>query len=106
MDVQPGGLRGGDGMGSYLHSGFEWQAILLVNCMDVQYHLSMDTLLPTQWIAQCADRLRQHWRTVEPAQSEDLAVDLWRDEQLRAMLPEEAAAAWLSPVKAEVVGAD
>ena len=106
MDVQPEGLRGGDGMGSYLYSGSEWQAILLVNCMDVQYHLSMDTLLPTQWIAQCADRLRQRWRTVEPAQSEELAVDLWRDEQLRAMLPEEAAAAWLSPVKAEVVGAD
>lgn len=59
----------------------------------------MDTLLPTQWIAQCADRLHQRWRTVEPAQLEELAVDLWKDVQLRAMPPEEAAAIWLSPVK-------
>ncbi|HYW55774.1 MAG TPA: hypothetical protein VE934_02345 [Polaromonas sp.] len=61
----------------------------------------MDTLLPTQWIAQCAGRLHQHWRTVEPAQLEELAVDLWQDVQLRAMPPEEAAAAWLTPVKVE-----
>ncbi|MDP1740982.1 hypothetical protein [Polaromonas sp.] len=61
----------------------------------------MDTLLPTQWIAQCADRLHQRWRTVEPAQLEELAVDLWKDVQLRAMLPEEAAAVWLGPVKVQ-----
>ncbi len=73
--------------------------MVLVNCMYVQYHLLMHTLLPTQWIAQCADRLHQRWRTVEPAQLEELAVDLWRDVQLRAMPPEEAAVAWLSPVK-------
>lgn len=77
----------------------DWQAMVLVNCMDVQYDLPMDTLLPTQWIAQCADRLHQRWRTVEPAQLEELAVDLWKDAQLRAMPPEEAAAVWLSPVK-------
>lgn len=79
----------------------EWQVMVLVNCMDVQYDLPMDTLLPTQWIAQCADRLHQHWRTVEPAQLEELAVDLWKDVQLRAMPPEEAAAVWLSPVKVQ-----
>lgn len=79
----------------------EWQAMVLVNCMDVQYDLPMDTLLPTQWIAQCADRLHQRWRTVEPAQLEELAVDLWKDVQLRAMPPEEAAEAWLSPVKVQ-----
>jgi hypothetical protein len=61
----------------------------------------MDTLLPTQWIAQCADRLHQRWRTVEPAQLEELAVDLWKDVQLRAMPPEKAAAVWLSPVKVQ-----
>lgn len=77
----------------------EWQAMVLVNCMDVQYDLPMDTLLPTQWIAQCADQLHHHWRTVEPAQLEELAVDLWKDAQLRAMPPEEAAAVWLRPVK-------
>lgn len=79
----------------------EWQAMVLAYCMDVQYDLPMDTLLPTQWIAQCADRLYQRWRTVEPAQLEELAVDLWKDVQFRAMPPEEAAAAWLSPVKVQ-----
>ncbi len=79
----------------------EWQAMVLVNCMNVQYDLPMDTLLPTQWIAQCSDRLHQHWRTVAPAQLEELAVDLWKDVQLRAMPPEEAAAVWLSPVKVQ-----
>jgi hypothetical protein len=79
----------------------EWQAMVLAYCMNVQYDLPMDTLLPTQWIAQCADRLHQHWRTVEPAQLEELAVDLWKDAQLRAMPPEEAAAVWLSPVKVQ-----
>jgi hypothetical protein len=75
--------------------------MVLVYWMDVQYHLPMDTLLPTQWIAQCADRLHQRWRTVEPAELEALAVDLWKDAQLRAMPPEEAAAVWLSPVKVQ-----
>lgn len=69
--------------------------------MDVQYHLPMDTILPTQWIAQCADSLHERWRTVGPAQLEELAVALWQDEQLRAMPPEEAAAVWLSPVKVQ-----
>lgn len=81
--------------------GSDWQAMVLGTCMDVQYDLLMDTLLPTQWIAQCADRLHQRWRTVEPAQLEELAVDLWKDAQLRAMPPEDAAAIWLSPVKVQ-----
>ena len=32
---------------------------------------------------------------------EELAVDLWKDAQLRAMPPEDAAAIWLSPVKVQ-----
>ena len=50
------------------------------------------------WIAACAHVLQQRWRTVDPAQLEEVAGDLWRDERLRAMPPKEAAVAWLEPV--------
>jgi hypothetical protein len=50
------------------------------------------------WIAACAHRLQQHWRTVGPDLLEDVAGDLWADELLRAMAPAEAATDWLRPV--------
>ena len=43
------------------------------------------------WIAACAHALQRHWRTVDPEQLEELARDLWRDERLRGMSPNEAA---------------
>ncbi|WP_345537106.1 hypothetical protein [Variovorax defluvii] len=52
----------------------------------------------TIWIAACAHRLQQQWRTVDPLQLEEVAADLWRDERLRSMTPDEAARAWLEPV--------
>lgn len=58
----------------------------------------MDPLPPDIWIAACAHALQQQWRTVDPAQLEDVAGDLWRDERLRSMTPGEAARAWLEPV--------
>lgn len=58
----------------------------------------MDTLPAHVWIAACAHRLQQQWRTVDPDQLEELAGDLWRDERLRSMLPAEAARAWLEPL--------
>ncbi len=60
----------------------------------------MATLPAHIWIAACAHPLQQQWRTVDPAQLEDLAGDLWRDERLRAMGPDEAARGWLEPVTA------
>lgn len=59
---------------------------------------AMDHLSPTQWVAQCADRLQQRWQTVESAQLEEVAMELWRDSYLRALPPAEAAALWLIPV--------
>ena len=50
------------------------------------------------WIAVCAHQLQQQWRTVDPAQLEELAGDLWRDEALRVLSPDEAARVWLEPV--------
>lgn len=60
--------------------------------------LLMD-ILPTHiWIAACAHQLQQQWRTVDPAQLEDLASDLSKDKRLRSMDPSEAAQIWLEPV--------
>ncbi|MGJ7610794.1 MULTISPECIES: hypothetical protein [unclassified Variovorax] len=52
----------------------------------------------TLWIAACAHRLQRQWHTVDVVELEDVARDLWRDERLRAMWPEDAAARWLRPV--------
>lgn len=61
----------------------------------------MDTLRPTEWIAKCADRLHDRWHTVEPAQLEEVAMDIWRNDYLRSMDPAEAAAFWLTPVSTQ-----
>jgi hypothetical protein len=58
----------------------------------------MDDTSADIWIAACAHRLQQRWRTVDPLRLEDLAADLWRDPRLRAMAPGEAAENWLQPV--------
>jgi hypothetical protein len=58
----------------------------------------MEVLRPTEWIAKCAERLHDRWHTVEPAQLEEVAVDIWKNDQLRSMGPVDAAAFWLTPV--------
>ena len=58
----------------------------------------MDQLTPSQWIAQCAERLHERWATVDQAQLEEAAVGIWIDARLRALPPDEAAARWLSPI--------
>ena len=50
------------------------------------------------WIAACAHALQRHWRTVDPAQLEEVAADLWMDDRLRVLMPGEAAGLWLEPV--------
>jgi hypothetical protein len=52
----------------------------------------------TLWIAACACRLQRHWHSVDVLDLEDVARMLWRDDRLRAMWPEAAAADWLRPV--------
>lgn len=59
----------------------------------------MDSLPAPLWIAACAQRLQQHWRTVDRRQLEEAAEDLWKDERLRSMTPADAAAVWLEPVE-------
>ena len=58
-----------------------------------------DQEIPTDmWIYYCAKRLKQHWRTVDPEQLEELAADLAGDANLRALSPMAAAALFLEPV--------
>lgn len=58
----------------------------------------MEDLTPSQWIARCAQRLGERWRTVPLWELEAAAVEVWRDQRLRELPPDEAASRWLSPV--------
>ena len=57
-----------------------------------------DNLADVQWIAQCARRLREQWPRVELVLLEEIALELWRDERLRALSGEQAATEWLAPL--------
>jgi len=57
------------------------------------YHLT-----EAQWIAIAAHRLQHRWRSINPGQLDDLATELWRDEQLRHLDPSRAVDHWLAPV--------
>jgi hypothetical protein len=48
-----------------------------------------------EWIDRCSGRLQEHWRTVEPQQLDDVAIDLWHEPRWRQMEPELAATKWL-----------
>lgn len=60
----------------------------------------MESIPATLWIGTCAHRLQQQWHSVDPRELEEVARDLWRDERLRAMLPDAAALDWLRPIHA------
>jgi hypothetical protein len=55
----------------------------------------MQQVHASEWIDRCSKRLQEHWRTVEPAQLDDVAIDLWGEERWRALQPEDAATKWL-----------
>ena len=57
-----------------------------------------DNLADVQWVAQCANRLREQWPRADPTSLEDAALELWRCESLRSMAPVEAATRWLAPL--------
>jgi len=58
----------------------------------------MHQLTQGQWIAIAAHRLQHRWRSINPGQLDELASDLWRDEQLRMLDPSLAVDRWLAPV--------
>ncbi len=65
----------------------------------------MAELTPSQWIAQCADRLQLRWHTLDRMQLEEAAMELWRGARWRGMAPAQAAGEWLQPVDAAVATA-
>jgi hypothetical protein len=60
----------------------------------------METLLPSQWVAQCAVKLHERWTTVDQGTLEEVAMELWKDTQYRVMEPVAAASTWLTPIEA------
>ena len=50
------------------------------------------------WIAIAAHRLQYRWRSINPGQLEEVAAEIWNDEQLSVLDPAEAIDAWLAPI--------
>lgn len=59
----------------------------------------MEKLTLSQWIAKCARRLGERWRTVPVSELEGAVVEVWREAELRQLPPEEAATRWLFPLQ-------
>ena len=43
-----------------------------------------------EWVAIAAHRLHYRWRSINPRQLDELALDLWKDEHLRGLEPVQA----------------
>ncbi len=52
------------------------------------------------WLRAVSERLQQQWPSIDPQRLDDLALDLSRDERLRALPARDAAEVWLQPVTA------
>jgi hypothetical protein len=63
------------------------------------YSIVMDSpihgLADAQWVAQCAERLRQRWPRADRTSLEEAASELGRDPALRALPAPRAAERWL-----------
>ena len=55
----------------------------------------MEDVRQVEWVARCAHRLREHWRTVAVQSLEEVANELWLNSELSRMPPEDAAVEWL-----------
>lgn len=47
------------------------------------------------WVAACSHVLQRRWRSVDPELLEDVAAELWSDQERRSRDPVEVAAEWL-----------
>ncbi len=52
-----------------------------------------------QWIALCAERLREQWPRADRTSLEEAARYLWRDETLRRLAARDAAEEWLAHLR-------
>jgi len=74
---------------------------MLYGCTVPEMNRDADNLVDVQWIAKCANRLRQQWPRADVASIDEAALELWRVEWLREMSGEEAAALWLRPLHSD-----
>lgn len=54
-----------------------------------------DNLADVQWVALCAERLREQWPRADRTSLEEAARELWAAETLRTCGPRQAAETWL-----------
>ena len=58
----------------------------------------MTRLSQPEWVAIAAHRLHYRWRSLNPGQLDEVAMDLWKDEHLRRLEPVQAVDTWLAPI--------
>lgn len=73
-------------------------SIAVLTVYMYSYHMETTHTSSRDWLRAMSERLQQQWPTIDPQRLDDLALDLWRDERLRALPAREAAEVWLQPV--------
>ena len=58
----------------------------------------MIRLSQPEWVAIAAHRLHYRWRSIDPAQLDEVAAELWKDKHLRSLEPACAVDTWLTPI--------
>jgi len=71
---------------------------VLDRCTVSKMNRDADNLVDVQWIAKCANRLREEWPRADVASIDETALELWQVDWLREMSGEAAAALWLRPL--------
>lgn len=77
--------------------GGRWQTVL-DGCTVFPMNRDADNLVDVQWLARCANRLRQEWPRADVTSIEEAALELWGAQKLRELPGDEAAAIWLEPL--------
>ena len=72
--------------------------VILDRCTVSEMNRDADNLVNVQWLARCANRLRQQWPRADVTSIEEAALELWGAEWLRELRGEEAAEIWLQPL--------
>lgn len=72
---------------------------ILDRCTVSEMNRDADNLVDVQWLAHCANRLRQQWPRADVTSIEEAALELWGADWLRELPGEEAAEIWLQPLQ-------
>lgn len=68
-------------------------------CTSIQYPPPvMERLSQQEWVVIASHHLTHRWRHVDPQQLDEVAAELYCDESLRRLAPDEAACVWLAPL--------